>query len=185
MQDSRDNIFLIGPMGSGKTTIGKRVARRLGMQFVDCDLALEEQTGAPISLIFDIEGEAGFRRREKNMLESLAASRNALVATGGGIVLDPDNRRLMRASGLVVYLRTSVDQQLRRLSRDRQRPLLQAPDRRQRLEALARERNPVYQAAAHLVVDSADRSPRYMARVLLRRLHTAASSPQVLPIESR
>lgn len=173
MLDSGDNIFLVGPMGSGKTTIGKRVARRLGMQFVDCDTALEEHTGAPVGLIFDIEGEAGFRRREKAMLETLAASGNTLVATGGGIVLDPDNTRLMREAGFVVYLRTSVDQQLRRLSRDRQRPLLQTPDRRCRLENLAAERNPVYASAAHLIIDSEDRSPRYMARVVVRHLREA------------
>ena len=147
-----DNLFLIGPMGSGKTTIGKRVARRLGMQFIDCDRALEERTGAPVSLIFEIEGEAGFRSREKAMLESLADYHNCLIATGGGIVLDPDNCRLMRSAGRVVYLRTSIDQQIRRLSRDRQRPLLQAPDRRARLQALADERNPLYEAAADLVL---------------------------------
>ena len=107
------NVYLIGPMGSGKTTIGQRVARQLGLEFLDCDQELEAQTGASVSLIFDVEGEEGFRERETRMLEKLTARRGVLVATGGGVVLRPENRDLLRRSGLVVYLRTSVAQQLR------------------------------------------------------------------------
>jgi shikimate kinase len=137
-------------MGSGKTTLGRRVARTLGLDFHDCDEEIERHTGASVSLIFDIEGEAGFRDREARMLTSLARRDGVLVATGGGAVLRDANRELLRRRGLVVWLHTTVDQQLERLRLDRQRPLLQTPDRRERLEALAAERDPLYAAVAHL-----------------------------------
>lgn len=150
MADPRGRIFFVGPMGSGKTTLGRRVAEDLGLTFVDCDKEIEKRTGASVNLIFDIEGEAGFRRREKSMLAELAEQDGVLIATGGGTVLDPDNRSLLRRSGLVVWLKTTVEQQLARLEMDKNRPLLQTPDRQQRLEALARERDPLYEAVSHL-----------------------------------
>ena len=116
-------------MGSGKTTIGQRVAKRLEMEFLDCDRNLEKQTGASINLIFDVEGESGFRIRESKMLKVLTLRQNLLVATGGGIVLKEENRELLKQTGLVVYLQTSVGQQLHRLWLDRTRPLLQEGDR--------------------------------------------------------
>lgn len=137
-------------MGSGKTTLGRRVARVLGLDFLDCDEEIEQHTGASVNLIFDIEGEAGFREREARMLTSLARRNGVLLATGGGAVLREANRELLRRRGLVVWLHTTVDQQLERLRLDRQRPLLQTPDRRERLEALAAERDPLYAEAAHL-----------------------------------
>lgn len=158
-----DNIVLIGPMGSGKTTVGRALAPRLGLSFVDLDQEIEQRCGVAVSLIFEIEGEAGFRAREQTMLREMIGCRGILLATGGGSVLDPTNRQLLRAGGLVVWLQTSVEQQLRRLARDQRRPLLQTPDRRQRLEVMAAERDPLYRECAHLVIRSTDVSPGRMA----------------------
>jgi shikimate kinase len=151
MERRRNNVYLIGPMGSGKTTIGQRLARKLELEFLDCDRELEEQTGASVSLIFDVEGEEGFRERETAMLKKLSARDHVLIATGGGAVTTEANRKLLRESGLVVYLQTSVDQQLRRLRRDKSRPLLQTEDRREKLTRLAEKRNPIYEELADIV----------------------------------
>lgn len=166
MGDATTNVYLIGPMGSGKTTIGQRVAKRLGLEFFDCDHELEAQTGASVSLIFDVEGEAGFRERETRMLDQLTRRKGVLVATGGGVVLRKRNRELLRRNGLVVYMSTSVAQQLRRLNRDRTRPLLQTPDRRERLAQLAAQRNPLYEEVADIVFPSQNRSLDDTARAL-------------------
>ena len=166
MSTSRQNIFLIGPMGSGKTTIGKHLARKFGLDFIDCDHELERLTGASVNLIFDLEGESGFRTREKQLLESLTEKRGVLIATGGGVICDPDNRRLLRSRGFVVYLKTSVGNQLKRLSHDKSRPLLQAADREQRLRRLARERNPLYAETADLVFSTRNSSVHATARAL-------------------
>jgi len=160
------NIFLIGPMGSGKTTIGRKVAERLGLRFVDCDQEIERQTGASVNLIFDIEGEAGFRRRESRMLEELASGEGLLVATGGGAVLDPRNRELIKRNGYVVWLKTSVEQQVRRLGKDRSRPLLQTPNWKQTLAELAQERDPIYRQVADLEFESRGHSILRAARAL-------------------
>jgi len=160
------NIFLIGPMGSGKTSLGRRVAPRLGLDFIDLDEELERRCGVEVAVIFEIEGEAGFRERERELLAEVASGRGRLVATGGGSVLDPRNREVLHAHGLVVWLRTSVDQQLRRLERDRRRPLLAAPDRRERLTRMAEQRNPLYQEAAHLIFESRNRPMPAMAEAL-------------------
>lgn len=145
------NLIFIGPMGAGKSSLGRRVARHFGLAFVDADRVLETRTGASIPLIFECEGEAGFRAREKALLAELCAGHDRLIATGGGAVLDADNRRLLAASGFVVHLQASVEEQLSRLRRDRSRPLLQAPDRERRLRALAAERDPLYAEIADLV----------------------------------
>ena len=166
MNEPRPNVYLIGPMGSGKTTVGQRVARLLGLEFLDCDRELEAQTGASVSLIFDVEGEAGFRERETRMVEKLTAQRGVLVATGGGVVLRPENCEMLKRSGLVVYLSTSVAQQLRRLSRDKSRPLLQTSDRKERLARLAAERNPLYRELADVEFPSRNCSPAIAARAL-------------------
>jgi len=152
------NIYLIGPMGSGKTTIGQRLAKKLGRKFLDNDHELQEQTGASVSLIFDLEGEEGFRKRETAMLKQLTARNNVVLATGGGTILAPENRELLTRTGTVVYLRTSVTQQIKRLSRDKTRPLLQSGDRREKLIRLADERNPLYEEIAHVTFQSRTRS---------------------------
>lgn len=164
-------IYLIGPMGSGKTTVGRRLARQLNMDFVDCDEALEAHTGASVQLVFEIEGEAGFRKRETDMLRKLAERENTVIATGGGVVTVAENTELMRATGLVIYLQTEVERQLRRLSRDQSRPLLQAPDRRERLEQLAARRNPLYDALADITLPSHNLSLDNMARLTVRTLN--------------
>lgn len=157
------NIALVGPMGSGKTTVGRALAPRLGLEFVDMDQCIEQRCGVDVNLIFEIEGEAGFRARERAMLDELSQRQGVLLATGGGSVLDPANRELLRQRALVVWLQTSVDQQLKRLARDQRRPLLRTSNRRQRLQELAEQRDPIYRDCAHLVVRSADVSPWAMA----------------------
>ena len=157
------NLFLIGPMGAGKSSIGRRLAEHFGMPCVDLDAAVEERTGASVATIFEIEGEAGFRRRESDLLAELSGRNGIVLATGGGAVLVPENRVPLRERGFVVWLQTSVEQQLQRLVRDRQRPLLDAPDRRERLEQLARVRDPVYRELADLTVGSTDESCQHAA----------------------
>ncbi len=173
------NLFLIGPMGAGKTTVGKRLARELDLHFIDLDQAIENHTGAPIPLIFELEGEAGFRKREAEQLARAAQGEQQLIATGGGAVLLEENRNRMRQNGLVLYLKTSVDEQLRRLRHDKKRPLLQGPDRRAQLLAIARERNPLYEETADLIVHSSGESVDHMARKALRLIQTCA--PRYLP----
>lgn len=151
------NLIFIGPMGAGKTSIGRRVAERFGLDFVDADHYLEEHTGVAVRDIFELEGEPGFRRRESAALAELCAGHDQLIATGGGVVLDPGNRALLKHSGYVVWLRCSVDRQLERLAHDRARPLLAAPDRRQRLEQLARIRDPLYAECCDHVFESDQR----------------------------
>lgn len=163
-------------MGSGKTTIGKHLAKMFGLQFYDCDHELERLTGATVSLIFDLEGEAGFRIRESQLLKQLTAKQGVLIATGGGVVCNEENRRLLRSQGLVVYLKTSIENQIKRLDKDKSRPLLQAEDRIQRLKYLAEVRNPLYDATADLVFSSRNSSVYATARALsaaiLKRLDT-------------
>ena len=146
------NLFFVGTMGAGKTTIGRRVADFLGLPFLDLDHEIEVHTGATVALIFELEGESGFRQREHAVLAELAAREGIVLATGGGAVLSGENRRLLRERGFVVYLETTLDDQLARLARDRKRPLLAAPDRRERLEQLAAIRAPLYREVADFTV---------------------------------
>jgi shikimate kinase len=149
------NLIFIGPMGAGKTTVGRHVAELLSMPFHDLDHEIELHTGAAISLVFDLEGEAGFRKRETATLAEIAASEGIVLSTGGGAVISAANRRVLRERGFVIWLDATIEAQLARLARDRQRPLLNAPDRRARLEDLALERNPLYAEIADLHVASA------------------------------
>lgn len=153
-------------MGSGKTTIGQRVARTLELEFLDCDHELEKQTGASVSLIFDVEGEEGFRERESRMLRELTARPGILLATGGGAIIRRENREMLGNAGLVVYLRISVAQQLQRLRRDKSRPLLQTDDRREKLAGLAMERNPLYEEVADIVFPAQNRALDHAAAEL-------------------
>lgn len=153
------NLVLVGPMGAGKTSIGKRLAERFGLQFVDADREVEAHTGASVSTIFDCEGEAGFRERERAALTALLNGTDTLIATGGGAVLDDGNRALMRTRGFVVHLHVGVEEQLRRLARDRTRPLLQRDDREDALRALAGIREPLYTDVADLRFDTHGHAP--------------------------
>jgi len=172
---SAPNIYLIGPMGSGKTTIGQRVAKRLKMDFLDCDRELEKQTGASVSLIFDMEGESGFRDRESRLFADLSTRKNVLIATGGGVILRSENKQLLKRTGFVVYMQTSVDQQLSRLRLDRSRPLLQDGDRKEKLCRLAEARNPVYEDLADLVFPSRNRGPDAAAGMLAAAIESRLS----------
>lgn len=153
------NLILVGPMGAGKTSIGRRLAERFSLEFHDVDHAVTERSGASIATIFEHVGEAGFREREKAALACLLAGDGRLVSTGGGAVLDPDNRRLMRERGFVVYLHASVACQLKRVGRDQARPLLQRVDREQVLHELAAIRGPLYAELADLMLDTDGLSP--------------------------
>lgn len=164
------NLILVGPTGAGKTSIGRRMAERLGLRFVDADQQLEAQTGASVSIIFECEGEAGFRARESALIQALCRQQGLLLATGAGAVLDPANRRAMRMGGFVVHLDTGVDQQLARLDKDRTRPLLQTPDRRERLEAMARVRGPLYAEVADLRFESAENAVARATEALLAQV---------------
>lgn len=148
----KQNIFLIGPMGSGKTAVGRYLARVLDLPFVDSDHEVEQRTGADIPLIFEREGEAGFRVREREVIGELTARPGVVLATGGGAVLDERNREDLRMRGWVVYLETSVAHQTERAGRTRHRPLLQGTDPAQRLEELMRVREPLYRQTADLLV---------------------------------
>lgn len=151
---SAPNLVLVGPMGAGKSSIGRRIAARFGVQFVDIDHEIELRTGARIAMIFECEGEAGFRARERATLIEILARSGQVIATGGGAVLNPDNRTLLRSRGFVVHMHADVEAQLARLARDRTRPLLAGDDRAEVLQRLAVERAPLYADAAHLRFDT-------------------------------
>ncbi|MDB2384365.1 shikimate kinase AroK [Endozoicomonas sp.] len=154
------NIYLIGPMGAGKTTIGRMLASELNMPFMDSDHEVEARSGANIPWIFDVEGEEGFRQREKQVIADLCAERGIVMATGGGAVKKADNRKRLRASGFVVYLHTPVRVQLERTAKDKQRPLLQRPDREQILTTLLTDREPLYRDIADLTLDTEELSTK-------------------------
>lgn len=164
------NIFLVGPMGAGKTTIGRQLARELGKDFYDSDKELESRTGADIPLIFELEGEAGFRRRESAVIDELTGYRNVVLATGGGVVLAPENRAALMSRGFVIYLQAPLNQLFERTRRDRNRPLLQTEDPRARLQAILEEREPLYQGVADLIAKTDSRTVRSVVKDLIKRL---------------
>ncbi|MFQ6021479.1 MAG: shikimate kinase AroK [Acidiferrobacterales bacterium] len=166
------NIFLIGSMGAGKSTIGRQLAELLSKDFYDSDQEIERRTGASIALIFEIEGEVGFRKRETAVLDDLTRLDNVVLATGGGIVLSEENRILLRKRGIVVYLAADIDTLTQRTRRDRNRPLLQKSDRRQKLEELMKQREPLYRREADLVMTTSRRSPAAVARKIAAALHS-------------
>ncbi|MBI1194248.1 MAG: shikimate kinase AroK [Gammaproteobacteria bacterium] len=168
--DGDKNIILVGLMGAGKTTIGKRLASTLGMEFVDSDHEIERRTGADIPWIFDIEGEEGFRRRERDVIADICQRPGVVLATGGGAVLDETNRRNLRDSGTVIYLCASVDQIYRRISRSTHRPLLRCEDPKQRLRDLLRVRDPLYREVAHHVIITDQHSVQHMVRQIMRQI---------------
>ena len=163
------SIFLIGPMGAGKTTIGRRLALALHREFFVFFHEIEQRAGASIPLIFAVEGEAGFRAREKAVIAELTRRPNIILATGGGVVLDPDNRRCLAGRGFVVYLYAPVDEQLRRTRGDTHRPLLQTADPRAKLAQLFVQRDPLYRAVTDCVIPTEDRSLGQVTRDILNR----------------
>jgi shikimate kinase len=171
------NVFLVGPMGSGKSAVGRQLARRLGLEFVDSDDEIVARTGVDVAYIFEKEGEAGFRARESEVIDELTLRDNVLVATGGGAVLDPANRERLRDRGRVVYLRTSVDQQLTRTRRSDTRPLLNNPDPRGTLVRLMERRAPLYAEVAEITVDTDGRKVRTVVDQICRELRVEEHGP--------
>lgn len=157
-------------MGAGKSTIGRLLAQELKLSFVDSDREIEARAGANIPWIFDVEGETGFRNREQAVIEELAASDNLVLATGGGVVKREANRAALAGGGFVVYLQTSVDQQLERTAKDKNRPLLQTENPRAVLEALMEERDPLYQSVCDLLIHTDRRHPRAVVSTIVRQL---------------
>ena len=151
---TRHNIFLFGMPGAGKSTVGKALAKRLGLTFVDADHEMVSRTGVSIATIFEIEGEAGFRARETQLLAELVTANSNVLATGGGVILSADSRKLLRDNGVVVYLRNSLENIAARTTRDSKRPLLQGDNPAEVLKSLLDTREPLYNETAHLVVDS-------------------------------
>ena len=163
-------LFIIGPMGSGKSTVGRHLADLLGYGFIDSDAEIETRAGADIPWIFDVEGEEGFRRRETAVLEDLARRSQAVIATGGGAILVPANRDLMARSGVVVFLNVSVAQQLKRTGSGEGRPLLQQGDREETLTNLMAEREPLYRELADVMISGAGGNARRVARHIQSQL---------------
>lgn len=162
------SIFLIGPMGAGKTTIGRQLAKSLTRDFYDSDREIEARTGVDIPLIFEYEGEEGFRAREQKVISELTRLSHIVMATGGGAVLLPENREALSGNGFVVYLRCPVERQLERTHRDTQRPLLRTENPRERLEKLLAKREPLYRECADLIVDTGGNSSRFAVREIVK-----------------
>ena len=164
------NLFLTGPMGAGKSTIGRQLAKQLGLPFHDSDHEIEARTGVDIPLIFELEGEAGFRKREVTVIDELTRLPNIVLATGGGAVLDPANREHLKTRGRVIYLHTSVNHQLKRTRKDRNRPLLQTGNPRKKLEELMAVRDPLYREIAGIIIDTDGMRVRDVVKIIMQRL---------------
>ncbi len=165
-----ENIFLVGLMGSGKTTVGRALAKWLDMQFIDSDQEIESRTGASISWIFEIEGEESFRKREAEAIRDLTAQKGIVLATGGGTVINPENRRYLKERGTVVYLRASVNNILQRTMHDRTRPLLQTEDPRKKIEELSIQREPFYREVADIVIDTGWQNIHAMVQSIVAKI---------------
>ena len=164
------NIFLVGPMGAGKSTIGRHLADELHLDFFDSDQEIERRTGADIAWIFDLEGEDGFRVREENIINDLTDKQGIVLATGGGSVVSKNVRNRLSARGIVVYLQTTIDKQVARTQRDKRRPLLQNEDPESILRDLAGSRNPLYEDVADYIVDTDDQSARAVANQIIQKI---------------
>lgn len=170
------NVFLVGPMGVGKSTIGRLLAGQLDLPFFDSDREIEFVTGADIPWIFDVEGEKGFRIREARMIDTLTQRSGIILATGGGAILDANSRRFLNSRGTVVYLRASVAQQLERTGKDKNRPLLQTENPLAKIKELIKIREPLYRETAHLIIDTSRKSPRSVSTDISRQLETLWAS---------
>lgn len=167
------NIYLVGPMGAGKSTIGRVLAAELHLSFRDSDKVIEDRTGADIPWIFDMEGEEGFRERESAVLDELSKGQDVVIATGGGIILRAQNREVMKSSGYVCYLTASIEQLVERTARDKKRPLLQVENPRQKIIDLVALRDPLYREAADFVINTDRRSPKLVAQEIANLIHSA------------
>jgi shikimate kinase len=170
---SDGSVFLIGMMGAGKTSVGRLLAQRLGKRFIDADQEIEARCGVTIPVIFEIEGEAGFRQRECSVIEELTRQPGIVLATGGGAVLAPESRHYLASRGLVIYLKASANEIWQRTRRDRGRPLLATPDPQRRIAELLAAREPLYAEAAHITVESTHESLKSMVTRLVNRIHPA------------
>lgn len=164
------NIFLVGPMGAGKSTIGRQLAKALHRKFYDSDKVIEKRTGVSISWIFEMEGEAGFRDRESKTIEELTGLENVVLATGGGVVLSEQNREFLRSRGHVIYLSATAEQLYRRTARDKKRPLLQTGDRRKQIDDLLAKRDPLYRDIADVVIKTSDQSIQHTVNEVIKKL---------------
>lgn len=169
------NIFLVGPMGAGKSTVGRQLAEALSYTFKDSDQEIQRRTGVDIPTIFEFEGEEGFRNRERQVIEDLVAEERIVLATGGGAILNAENRQNLAARGVVIYLHCTPEQQFSRTSRDRSRPLLQTEDPLARLRELMDERDPLYRQVADLVVSTERRGTASVVKEIRRRLESEES----------
>ncbi len=165
-----NNIFLIGPMGAGKTTMGRQLSKRLHLEFIDSDRVIEEKTGADIPLIFELEGEAGFRKREQEVIDELTQKNGIILATGGGAVLAPENRQHLKERGTVIYLHSDIKYLIERTSHDKNRPLLQTADPAAKLRELMEIREPLYRETADITINTGEKSIRSVINVILEQL---------------
>lgn len=165
------NIFLVGPMGAGKSTIGRALAKELKLEFYDSDEVIEQRAGADISWIYDLEGEDGFRKREIKVIDELTQKNNIVLATGGGVIMAPENRAVLAARGTVIYLKTSLEQQYERTKRDTRRPLLQTDNLTERLEELREEREPHYEELADVSFETDKLTVKAVANNIIKYLY--------------
>lgn len=169
-----ENIYLIGPMGAGKSSIGRQLASKIKKKFLDSDREIEKRTGAKIDLIFEIEGESGFRKREVQIISELTALNNIVLATGGGVVLMEENRKNLKKNGVVIYLKAAPDLLMKRTEKDRSRPLLQTENRMQRIEELLEIREPLYQETADIIIDTENNSIKQIVKNIRDKLSANA-----------
>ncbi len=167
MKKQRNNIFLIGPMGAGKTSVGRYLAQHLDMHFYDSDQEIEKKTGVSLTWVYDIEGMEGFRQREMRAIDELSRLNNIVLSTGGGCVETPEVRNFLRQRGIVIYMEVSLNTQLNRLKRDKKRPLLQGENPKEVLIAMWREREPIYEDIADFTVITDERSVRDVCNDIL------------------
>lgn len=173
----RNNIFFIGPMGAGKTTIGRAVANALKLKFVDSDHEIEARAGANIAWIFDVEGEQGFRNREASVIDDLTRDQGIVLATGGGAILRKETRERLKQRGLVVYLKASAEQILLRTLKDKKRPLLQTQDRDKVVKNLLSERDPLYQEIADVTIATGSEKITEITKKILQQIEATANNP--------
>jgi len=164
------SIFLVGPMGAGKSTVGRQLARALGRDFYDSDKEIEKRTGVSISWIFEMEGEEGFRNREQKVIDELSLLKDIVLATGGGAILPDDTRRMLRSRGNVVYLSASAEQLIKRTAKDKKRPLLQTDDPETKIRNLLEERVPLYQSVADIELRTGEQSITHAVKEVINQL---------------